>query len=434
MIAVYINNMQKLVNKKSTILQACKTVGVQIPRFCYHEQLSIAGNCRMCLVEVSTAIKPVASCALQVVEGQKIFTNTKLVTKAREGVLEFLLANHPLDCPICDQGGECDLQDQALLFGKDRGRFYEFKRAVSDKNCGPLIKTIMTRCIHCTRCVRFLSELAGTVELGTTGRGVKTEIGNYITKSIISEVSGNIIDLCPVGALTSKPYAFTTRSWELMKTETIDTFDSMCSNIVVHSYGQRLMRVLPILNESVNQEWINDKTRFGYDILFKKRLFYSYVILEKSKGLTRVSWLFVYKSLLILYNLFTNRRNLALIGNDISLETGFILKYNSNLSLIQHQIFDKHFFIHSIDFKSSYLFLGGYLSFSKADCIVLCGVNLRVEMPLLLIRLRKSIYQYRLKVALFGRLDNYFLKLAHLGNTILSFFFFTRTASFLFCF
>ena len=212
MVNVIVDDIPVSVPSNSTVLQACDSVGIDVPRFCFHERLLIAGNCRMCLVEIEKSPKPVASCTLPVMEGMKVFTRTPLVKKAQESVLEFLLLNHPLDCPICDQGGECDLQDQAMLFGSDSGRFYEYKRGVEDKNCGPLVKTIMTRCIHCTRCVRFATEIAGISDLGTTGRGRKTEIGTYVQKLIRSELSGNIIDLCPVGALTSKPYAFTART------------------------------------------------------------------------------------------------------------------------------------------------------------------------------------------------------------------------------
>jgi NADH dehydrogenase/NADH:ubiquinone oxidoreductase subunit G len=217
MVEIVINDKKVIVQKGLTILQACEENGIQVPRFCYHEQLSIAGNCRMCLIELDKSVKPIASCAIACENGMKIFTNTILVKKAREGVMEFLLINHPLDCPICDQGGECDLQDQAMLFGNDRGRFYENKRSVSDLDLGPFVKTVMTRCIHCTRCIRFLTELGGSFVMGTTGRGVKTEVGTYISTFLDSEISGNIIDLCPVGALTSKPYAFTARPWELTK-------------------------------------------------------------------------------------------------------------------------------------------------------------------------------------------------------------------------
>jgi NADH dehydrogenase (ubiquinone) Fe-S protein 1 len=226
-ITVTVDGMDVLVENGSSVLQACEVVGIEIPRFCFHERLLIAGNCRMCLVEIEKSPKPQASCAVPVMPGMKIFTNTPLVKKAREGVLEFLLLNHPLDCPICDQGGECDLQDQAMIFGSDRSRFFERKRGVEDKNLGPLVKTIMTRCIHCTRCVRFATEVAGVEVLGTTARGIDTEIGTYVEKMFESELSGNIIDLCPVGALTSKPYAFTSRPWELRNTESVDVLDSV---------------------------------------------------------------------------------------------------------------------------------------------------------------------------------------------------------------
>ncbi len=260
-----------------TVLQACEVAGVEIPRFCYHERLSIAGNCRMCLVEQEKAPKPIASCAMPVMDGMVIKTNTPTVKKARNGVMEFLLINHPLDCPICDQGGECDLQDQAMAYGYDRTRYEENKRAVPDKIMGPLIKTVMTRCIHCTRCIRFATEIAGVEELGATGRGENMEVGTYVEKALTSELSGNLIDLCPVGALTSKPYAFAARPWELRKTESVDVMDAVGSNIRVDARGGEVMRVLPRLNEDVNEEWISDKTRFAYDGLKRQRLDRPYV-------------------------------------------------------------------------------------------------------------------------------------------------------------
>jgi len=272
MVWIYIDGHKLDAPRGATILQACSVAGIEIPRFCYHERLSIAGNCRMCLVEVEKSAKPVASCAMPIMENMRILTNTPLVKKAREGVMEFLLVNHPLDCPICDQGGECDLQDQAMVYGSDRGRFQEYKRSVEDKNIGPLVKTIMTRCIHCTRCVRFATEIAGVQDLGTTGRGRDTEIGTYIQKTFNSELSGNVIDLCPVGALTSKPYAFTARSWELKSTESIDVLDSLGSNIRIDVRGSEIMRILPRLHDAVNEEWISDKTRFAYDGLKRQRL------------------------------------------------------------------------------------------------------------------------------------------------------------------
>jgi len=272
MISLTINDVAYKVPRGYTILQACETVGVTVPRFCYHERLSIAGNCRMCLVEVARSPKLVVSCAMPASEGAQIWTDSPSVRKGREGVLEFLLINHPLDCPICDQGGECDLQDQAMVFGSDRSRFQELKRSVEDKNIGPLIKTIMTRCIHCTRCIRFSSEIAGVADLGTTGRGNAMEIGTYVQKLFHSELSGNVIDLCPVGALTSKPYAFTARPWELKSYESVDTSDAVGSNIRIDARGMEILRIIPRSNSSLNFDWISDKTRFQYDGFSNQRL------------------------------------------------------------------------------------------------------------------------------------------------------------------
>ncbi len=415
MVTIFVNNKKEKVSDNVTILQGCKEAGIQIPRFCYHEQLSIAGNCRMCLVEVDKAVKPIASCALKVSEGMHIFTNTSLVTKAREGVMEFLLANHPLDCPICDQGGECDLQDQALIFGKDRGRFYEVKRSVGDKDCGPLIKTVMTRCIHCTRCVRFITELGGEPELGTTGRGSFTEIGNYVSKNILSEVSGNLIDLCPVGALTSKPYAFTARSWELKKTETIDTFDSMCSNIVVHVAGKKLMRVLPIMNTEINQEWINDKTRFGYDGFVRQRLLRPFVSLRGN--ISYLEWLNVYKYLLLLFSPVLGKKNTIICGSDLSLESAFNVRGLHMEGIVSNVVTEGIGNLNSFDFRNNFIFEGGYSNIEEASLIILCGINLRTEMPLLLIRLRKEQILRNLPIYSFGALDKFNLNVVNIGNT-----------------
>lgn len=272
MIKLYINNLFVAVPRGSSVLEACEYIGVSVPRFCYHERLNVAGNCRMCLVEIEKAPKPVASCAFPVTENMRVYTNTPLVHKARENVLEFLLINHPLDCPICDQGGECDLQEQTLVYGSDKSRFSFPKRGVEDKNCGPLIKTIMTRCIHCTRCVRFFQEIGGSEDFGTTSRGKETEIGTYIQKNINSELSGNIIDLCPVGALTSKPYAFTARPWELKSVDTFDITDGVGSNIKINFKETEILRILPRINDSLNDEWISDKTRFVYDSFKLNRL------------------------------------------------------------------------------------------------------------------------------------------------------------------
>ena len=273
MAKVTIDGITVEVANGSTILQAAEQAGVEIPRFCYHERLSIAGNCRMCLVEVEKAPpKPIASCGYPVAEGMVVHTDTKMVRNARRGVMEFLLINHPLDCPICDQGGECDLQDQAMGYGMDHSRYAENKRAVKDKNLGPLVKTSMNRCIHCTRCIRFITEVAGVPDLGATARGEHMEVGTYVEKALGSELSANIIDLCPVGALTSKPYAFVARPWELAKVDSVDVMDAVGTNIRVDSRGTEVLRILPRPNEDVNEEWIGDKSRFALDGLKRRRL------------------------------------------------------------------------------------------------------------------------------------------------------------------
>ena len=279
-----------------TLIQACALAGIEIPRFCYHERLSIAGNCRMCLVEVAGMPKPVASCAMGVndlrpsLDGTPptIITSSETVKKAREGVLEFLLINHPLDCPICDQGGECDLQDQTMAYGFDAGRFQDNKRAVEDKYLGPLIETYMTRCIHCTRCIRFMTEVAGVEELGAIGRGEDMEITTYLEHGMMSELSGNVVDLCPVGALTSKPYAFMARPWELSKTPSIDVMDALGSAIRVDARGKEVMRILPRVNDAINEEWISDKTRHVWDGLRTQRLDRPYV--RRDGKLEPASW------------------------------------------------------------------------------------------------------------------------------------------------
>ena len=265
MLKIKVNDIEVEIEDGLTVLQACEKAGAEIPRFCYHEKLSIAGNCRMCFVEIEKNPKPVASCAMPVSEGMHIKTNTTIVEKARKGVMEFLLANHPLDCPVCDQGGECDLQDQSMFYGVDKSRYKENKREVPEKYMGPLIKTQMTRCIHCTRCIRFATEVAGVTELGAIGRGEDMQITTYLEKSMESELSANVIDLCPVGALTSKPYVFEARPWELKKTETVDVMDAVGSNIRVDTYGWEVKRILPIVNEDINEEWISDKTRYACD-------------------------------------------------------------------------------------------------------------------------------------------------------------------------
>ena len=288
MTTLTIDGAEITVEPGSTVMQACVQAGKEIPHFCFHDRLSIAGNCRMCLVEMERSPKPIASCAMPAADGMVIRTDTPSVKKAREGVMEFLLINHPLDCPICDQGGECDLQDQAMAYGRHFSRFDEGKRAVRDKDVGPLIETIMTRCIHCTRCIRFADEIAGVEEFGAVFRGEHMEIGTYVEKAVSSELSGNMIDLCPVGALTSKPYAFVARSWELRTTETVDVLDAVGSNIRVDTRGTEVLRVVPRLHDDVNEEWISDKSRFAYDGLRRRRLDRCYV--RRDGALEAASW------------------------------------------------------------------------------------------------------------------------------------------------
>src|SRR5690554_3382890 len=316
-----------------TLLQAAEEAGAEVPRFCFHERLSIAGNCRMCLVEVKGGPpKPAASCAMGVRdlrpgpngEAPEVFTNTPMVKKAREGVMEFLLINHPLDCPICDQGGECDLQDQAMAFGTDGSRFHENKRAVEDKYIGPLVKTIMTRCIHCTRCVRFMTEVAGVSELGLIGRGEDAEITTYLEQAMTSELQGNVIDLCPVGALTSRPYAFQARPWELTKTESIDVMDAVGSAIRVDTRGREVMRIMPRINEQVNEEWISDKTRFIWDGLRSQRLDRPYV--RRDGRLQPASWNEAFATIAGTVNATSGDRIGAIAGDLATVEEMYALK------------------------------------------------------------------------------------------------------------
>src|SRR6184192_3133653 len=315
-----------------TLLQACEAAGAEIPRFCFHERLSIAGNCRMCLVELKGSPKPVASCAWGVRdcrpgpkgEPPEVLTKTAMVRKAREGVMEFLLINHPLDCPICDQGGECDLQDQAMAYGVDSSRFKENKRAVEDKYVGVLVKTIMNRCIHCTRCVRFMTEVAGVPELGAIGRGEDMEITTYLEQAMTSELQGNVVDLCPVGALTSKPYAFAARPWELNKTESIDVMDALGSAIRIDTRGREVMRVLPRVNEAVNEEWISDKTRHVVDGLRTQRLDRPYI--RENGQLRAASWAEAFAAIAAKVRMSDGKRIGAIAGDLAAVEEMFAFK------------------------------------------------------------------------------------------------------------
>jgi NADH-quinone oxidoreductase chain G len=422
---ININNKGYIINQGLTLIQACNSLGFEIPRFCYHEKLTIAGNCRMCLIEISrprgpVKPKPAASCGLPITEGMYIHTNTILVKKARESVLEFLLINHPLDCPICDQGGECDLQDQTIIFGSDRGRFYESKRTVSDKECGPLIRTSMTRCIHCTRCVRFGNEIAGVDFLGTTGRGYFTEIGPYINEMTNSELSGNIIDLCPVGALTSKPYTFKSRPWELKKIETIDILDSLCSNIRIDLRGLEIMRILPRTNEAINEDWITDKTRFCYDGLKKQRI--NKPLINLVNKYINVSWKGIF--LWIGYKLKEFKKHFifnGIIGKFVENESIIVLKdflnkygssnyYNETISKI------------NIDFRNNFLLNTKITYLEDIDFCILIGFNPRLELPLLNTRLRKAVRNKNCFIILYGYANNLTYKFYNISNNIIDFF------------
>jgi NADH-quinone oxidoreductase chain G len=412
MIKVFVNNKAVLVPKNTSALEACESIGVAVPRFCYHERLNVAGNCRMCLVEIEKAPKPIASCAFPVAPNMRIFTDTPLVQKARENVLEFLLLNHPLDCPICDQGGECDLQEQTAVFGSDRSRYFYAKRGVEDKNCGPLIKTIMTRCIHCTRCVRFFQDIAGQEDFGTTLRGKETEIGTYIGKNLTSELSGNIIDLCPVGALTSKPYAFTARPWELKSVETIDINDSIGSNIKLSFKETEVLRILPALNDTLNEEWISDKTRFSFDGLKISRIGQPYT--AENNILKKVSW----KNALIIFNeLFSAKKNKIIIcGNNLDLETLELLKITSetlNIPIITENYLSND--------SSCMVFSKSNSTFDdilESDLCLTVGTNVRFEAALLNVRLRKRIRRGNFVKASIGLTENLNYQNESLGNSV----------------
>src|SRR5438477_1002891 len=332
MTKLIVDNKEVDVPPEYTLLQACEAAGAEIPRFCFHERLSIAGNCRMCLVELSGSPKPIASCAWAVRDcrpgpkGEPPVVNTKtpMVRKAREGVMEFLLINHPLDCPICDQGGECDLQDQAMAYGVDSTRYQENKRAVEDKYLGALVKTVMTRCIHCTRCIRFATEVAGVPELGALGRGEDMEITTYLESAMISELQSNVVDLCPVGALTSKPYAFAARPWELNKTESIDVMDALGPAIRIDTRGREVMRILPRVNEDVNEEWISDKTRHVVDGLRTQRLDQPY--LRENGRLVPASWTAAFEAVAAKIRTVDRSRIGAIAGDLAAVEEMFALK------------------------------------------------------------------------------------------------------------
>ena len=398
---IIINNKEVEFEEGMTVLQACELAGAEIPRFCYHERLSIAGNCRMCLVENKKSPKPIASCAEPAVEGMNIKTNTPLVDKARKGVMEFLLANHPLDCPVCDQGGECDLQDQSMFYGFDYSRYSENKRQVKEKYMGPLIKTIMTRCIHCTRCIRFATEVAGIPELGAIGRGEDMEITTYLERAMESEMSANVIDLCPVGALTSKPYAFEARPWDLKKTETIDVMDAVGSNIRVDTYGWEVKRVLPRVNEDINEEWISDKTRYACDGLLKQRLDTPYI--RENGRLQKSSWSQALKLLISKLKSFDPNEVAGLVGDLADLEMIYSFKSffekcigSTNLECRQDRIY-----INPQE-RMNYIFNSSINGIEDSDFILLVGTNPRLEATILNARIRKAYIKNKLKIYSIG--------------------------------
>ena len=392
-----VNDIEVEVEDGLTVLQACEKAGAEIPRFCYHEKLSIAGNCRMCLVEMEKSPKPIASCAMPAAEGMNIKTNTAFVEKARKGVMEFLLANHPLDCPVCDQGGECDLQDQSMFYGVDKSRFKENKRSVPEKYMGPLIKTQMTRCIHCTRCVRFATEVAGVSELGAIGRGEDMQITTYLEQSMQSELSANVIDLCPVGALTSKPYVFEARPWELKKTETVDVMDAVGSNVRVDTYDWEVKRVLPLINEDINEEWISDKTRYACDGLLNQRLDTPFI--KYNGKFEKASWDEVFKIIKSKFENSSKEKICGFVGDLTNMETGYIFKEFFDRTLSNHN-YDSRSDNRYVDVKEreNYIFNSSINGIEDADLIFLIGSNPRYEATILNARIRKAFVNNNTKI------------------------------------
>ena len=405
MTKVKVNNNEIEVDEGFTVLQACEQAGVEIPRFCYHEKLSIAGNCRMCLVEIEKSPKPIASCAMPVSEGMNIKTNTTFVEKARKGVMEFLLANHPLDCPVCDQGGECDLQDQSMFYGVDKSRYKENKREVPEKYMGPLIKTQMTRCIHCTRCVRFATEVAGIPELGAIGRGENMQITTYLEKSMESELSANVVDLCPVGALTSKPYVFEARPWELKKTETIDVMDAVGSNIRVDTYGWEVKRILPRINEDINEEWISDKTRHACDGIKNQRLDIPYI--KKDGKHEKTSWEFALNYIVKNINESPPEKIAGLTGDLTNMETLYIAKEFFNKTIKSKNLESRvdEYYVNVND-RKNYLFNSKINGIEESDLIILIGANPRYEATILNSRIRKSYLKNKTEIFSLGNVGN----------------------------
>jgi NADH-quinone oxidoreductase subunit G len=410
-----IDGIEVEVPNGSTVIQACEAAGIEIPRFCYHERLSIAGNCRMCLVEIEKMPpKPVASCGQPVADGMVVHTDSEMVRKGRRGVMEFLLINHPLDCPICDQGGECDLQDEAVAYGRDTSRYEDDKRSVAQPDWGPLVRTTMTRCIHCTRCVRFTTEVAGTAEIGGTFRGESTKISTYVEKALTSELSGNIIDLCPVGALTSKPYAFTARPWELRKTDSIDVLDAVGSNIRIDARGAEVLRILPRINDEVNEEWLGDKSRFSVDGLKRRRLDRPWI--RENGKLRPASWEEAFAAIANKAKATAPAKMGALAGDLVDVESMLALKEffaamgSKNIDCrINGAAFDA-------SKRAFYLFNTTIAGIEEADALLIIGSNPRHEAPVLNARIRKRWLAGGFKAGVIGQPVDLTYKYDHVGE------------------
>jgi len=401
MVKVTVDGIEVEVPPGSNVLQACELAGKEIPRFCYHDRLSVAGNCRMCLVEIAKAPpKPISSCSYPVADGMVVHTDSPMVRKARRGVMEFLLINHPLDCPICDQGGECDLQDQSMGYGMDHSRYAENKRAVKDKYLGPLVKTVMTRCIQCTRCIRFASEIAGVPELGATARGENMEVGTYVEKALTSELSGNLIDICPVGALTSKPYAFVARPWELRKTDSVDVLDAVGANIRIDARGPEVLRILPRVNDDVNEEWLGDKSRFSIDGLKRRRLDSCWI--RRDGKLHRANWTEAFDAIAARMAGVPGERIGAVAGNLADAESMLALKDlmaafgTPNLDCRQDRS------AVDVSRRDFYTFNTTIAGIEDADAVLLVGTNPRHEAPLISARIRKRWLALSGKLPVFG--------------------------------
>jgi NADH-quinone oxidoreductase subunit G len=409
---VTVDGLEIEVPAGATVLQACELAGKEIPRFCYHERLSIAGNCRMCLVEVAPGPpKPQASCALPAAEGQIISTNSPMVKKAREGVMEFLLINHPLDCPICDQGGECDLQDQSIAYGRGASRYEENKRAVTEKYMGPIVKTVMTRCIQCTRCIRFAEEVAGVEEIGAIGRGENMQITSYLEHAVQSELSGNVVDLCPVGALTSKPYAFEARPWELKKTPSIDVMDAVGTNVRIDSRGRAVLRAVPRINDDVNEEWASDKTRHAVDGLTHRRLDKPY--LRKDGKLVEASWAEAFAAIAAV----NAGSSVAAIAGDLAdCETMYAAKAllaSMGSTMLEGRQTGLSYDVSSLSAVNFNTTIAGI---EEADVILLIGSNVRWEAPLVNTRIQKAVRKGGAKVFAIGPETDLSYKTEWLGN------------------